>query len=66
MTESKNHSIQVNYNLSGTPCLNVKLIKNEDKSEVKYSIFNYNKELLNVYIEELLMYRSVVFSNPEL
>ena len=66
MTESKTQSIQVNYNLSGTPYLNVKLIKNEDKSDIKYSILNYNKELLNNYNENLFLYRSVVFSYPEL
>ena len=52
MTESKTHSIQVNYNLSGTPCLNIKLIKDAHKTEPNYSILNYNKELLNDHKEK--------------
>ena len=66
MTESKTHSIQVNYNLSGTPCLNIKLIKDAHKTEPNYSILNYNKELLNDHKENISLYRSVIFSYPEL
>jgi hypothetical protein len=66
MTESETHSIQVNYNLSGTPCLNVKLIKDKNKFEPSYSILNYNKELLSYHNENILLYRSVVYSYPEL
>lgn len=67
MTEYESQSTEVNYNLSGTPCLNVKLLPiNESKQEPQYSILNYNKELLSYHKENILLYRSVVFSYPEL
>lgn len=67
MTEYESQSIEVNYNLSGTPCLNVKLIStNESKIGPQYSILNYNKELLSYHKENILLYRSVIFSYPEL
>jgi|UniRef100_A0A6C0IIM5 hypothetical protein len=63
MTEIDNQSIHVNYNLSGTPCLNVRVISEE--KEPGYSILNYNKELMNDSKENIMLYRSVVFSHPE-
>jgi|UniRef100_A0A6C0IQ74 hypothetical protein len=63
MTEIETQSIQVNYNLSGTPCLNVRIISEEKNAD--YAILNYNKELLNNNKENIMLYRSVVFSHPE-
>lgn len=67
MTEPNSQPINVNYNISGTPCLNVKLLTtNDSKINPQYSILNYNKELLSYHKENILLYRSVVFSYPEL
>ena len=67
MTELKSHSIQVKYNESGTPCLNVKLLTtNKDKTKPNYSILSYNKELLRYHKDNISNYRSVVYSYPEL
>ena len=67
MTKLDTHSIEVKYNLSGTPSLNVKLLTtSENKTIPSYSILSYNKELLSYHKDKMLMYRSVVFSHPEL
>ena len=46
--------------------MNIKLIKDAHKTEPNYSILNYNKELLNDHKENISLYRSVIFSYPEL
>jgi len=67
MTSHESHSIQVKYNVSGTPSLNVKLLTNDkDKTNPNYSILNYNKELLRYHNDAISNYRSVVYSYPEL
>lgn len=67
MTDLGSHSIQVKYNESGTPCLNVNILTtNKDKTKSNYSILNYNKELLSYHKDNMFNYRSVVYSYPEL
>ena len=67
MTEPESRSIQVKYNESGTPCLNVKLVTtNKYDAKSNYSILNYNKELISCHKDNISNYRSVVYSYPEL
>ena len=63
MVQSEKCPIQINYNLSGTPSLNMRMITEENTPH--FSILNYNKELLSSQQPTIHLYRSVVFSYPE-